>query len=120
MKPVTRADAAQQLAGSLRLSAKAMQQAADALEVLLAPAEAVAPEPTGEMYFSPEQVAERLSLHVDHIRNLLRAGEIQGSKIGSRWRVSETAVSEYIAANRFERMSDEDVAAVREYLREAI
>ena len=44
-----------------------------------------------------EQAAERLQLHADTVRRLLREGEIPGRKVGKRqWRISAAVLKDYI------------------------
>jgi len=44
-----------------------------------------------------EQAAERLQMHPDTVRRLLRDGQLPGRKIGARqWRISADALKSYI------------------------
>ncbi len=44
-----------------------------------------------------EQAAERLQMHPDTVRRLLREGQLPGRKIGPRrWRISAAALQKYI------------------------
>jgi excisionase family DNA binding protein len=45
---------------------------------------------------TPEDVAARLKMHPDHVRRLLRSGEIPGAKIGSAWRVSPERLAQWV------------------------
>ena len=51
-----------------------------------------------------EQAAERLQLHADTVRRLLREGEIPGRKVGKRqWRISAAVLKDYIEKDPAER-----------------
>ena len=44
-----------------------------------------------------EQAAERLQMHVDTVRRLLREGRLPGRKVGVRtWRISAAALQKYM------------------------
>jgi len=44
-----------------------------------------------------DQAAERLQMHPDTVRRLLREGQLPGRKIGARqWRVSASALKAYV------------------------
>lgn len=45
---------------------------------------------------TPDDVAARLKMHRDHVRRLLRSGEIPAVKIGRAWRVSSEKLAEWI------------------------
>jgi len=51
----------------------------------------------GEKYYTPEEIAEHLKLSVYTVKDKIRKGEIPGTKIGNRHRVSESAYEEYLA-----------------------
>lgn len=46
-----------------------------------------------ERFFTVEQVAESLQVHLDTVRRWLRTGQLQGLKIGRVWRISESELS---------------------------
>jgi len=47
-------------------------------------------------YMSTEDAAKSLGFHVDHIRRLLREGDLEGEKIsGATWLVSRKSVADY-------------------------
>jgi excisionase family DNA binding protein len=51
-----------------------------------------------------EQAAERLQLHTDTVRRLLREREIPGRKVGKRqWRISAAVLKDYIEKEPAER-----------------
>lgn len=46
-----------------------------------------------------DQAAKRLKIHPVTVRNMLRAGTINGMKVGSqKWRVPESALREFITS----------------------
>ena len=47
-------------------------------------------------YLTPEQVAVKLQLNARVVRRLMAAGKLPGTKIGRIWRVSATALREFI------------------------
>ncbi|MEV4774349.1 helix-turn-helix domain-containing protein [Microbacterium sp. LTA6] len=51
-------------------------------------------------FLAPAQVAELLSIEVDEVIALVLDGRLRGSQLGSpaRWRVEESSLSEYLAA----------------------
>lgn len=50
--------------------------------------------------YTPEQVAEMLSVGVFTIREWLRSGKLKGSKIGSLWRITRADIDELLADTR--------------------
>ena len=52
--------------------------------------------------YTPEQVAEMLSVGVFTVREWLRNGKLKGSKIGSLWRITRSDIEEMLAANKQE------------------
>lgn len=50
--------------------------------------------------YTPEQVAEMLSVGVFTIREWLRNGTLNGSKIGSLWRITRADIEEMMLANK--------------------
>ena len=51
--------------------------------------------------YTPEQVAEMLSVGVFTIREWLRNGTLKGSKIGSLWRITRADIEDIMAANKY-------------------
>jgi len=48
-----------------------------------------------------EQAAERLQMHPDTVRRMLRGGQIPGRKVGLRqWRVSAAALAAYMEGDK--------------------
>lgn len=43
-----------------------------------------------------EEAARMLEFHVEHVRRLLREGDLKGEKIGTAWLVLRESVEEYI------------------------
>ncbi len=52
-----------------------------------------------EKLLTPEEVAEILAISVFTVKDYLRAGKITGVKIGKKWRVSPSALQEFIDEN---------------------
>lgn len=52
-----------------------------------------------QRFLAPAQVAELLCIEVDEVIELVCAGRLRGSKLGTpaRWRVEESSLSEYLA-----------------------
>jgi excisionase family DNA binding protein len=51
-----------------------------------------------------EQAAERLQMHPDTVRRLLREGQLPGRKFGPRqWRISAAALRAYIEGGKPEK-----------------
>lgn len=50
-------------------------------------------------FLAPAQVAELLSIEVAEVIDLVYAGRLRGSKLGSpaRWRIEEASLGEYLA-----------------------
>ena len=51
-----------------------------------------------EKLFSPEEVAEYLNVKPEAVRIWLRTAKIRGSKLGNIWRIPESAITEFLAA----------------------
>jgi excisionase family DNA binding protein len=49
-----------------------------------------------ERYWTPEQVAERFKVSSETIRRMIRQKRLTAIKFGSTWRISETAIQQYI------------------------
>lgn len=47
-----------------------------------------------------EEVAQKLKMHPDHIKRLLRAGKIPGYKIEGSWRVKQSQLEKWIEERR--------------------
>lgn len=52
-----------------------------------------------QRFLAPAQVAELLCIQVDEVIDLILAGRLRGSKLGSpaRWRVEESSLTGYLA-----------------------
>ncbi len=53
-----------------------------------------------EQYLTPEEVAEKLKLHPDTVKRLLRQGKIPGVKIEGSWRISISELNAYLDQQR--------------------
>ena len=49
-----------------------------------------------EQYYSRQQVADKLGVHINTIRNLMKRGEITGIRVGNNWRIAESEIARYI------------------------
>jgi len=47
-------------------------------------------------FITTEEAARILQFHVEHVRRLLREGDLKGEKIGTAWLVLKKSVEEYI------------------------
>ena len=47
-------------------------------------------------FVTTEEAARMLKFHVEHVRRLLREGDLQGAKMGTAWLVLKKSVEEYI------------------------
>ena len=55
---------------------------------------------TAERLYTQEEAAEALSVSVKTLGNWLRAGKIIGTKIGRKWRITESDLQAFIDKNR--------------------
>lgn len=49
-----------------------------------------------EKYLTPEQIAETLQVSPDTIMRLLRDKKLKGVKVGTQWRIKESALEQYL------------------------
>jgi len=49
---------------------------------------------------TPEQAAEKLKVSIITVRRLLKNGNLNGFKIGRRWRIDESDLRKYIKRQR--------------------
>ncbi len=47
-------------------------------------------------YMTTEEAAKKLGFHIDHIRRMLRLGDLEGLKVGPTWLVSRASVTQYL------------------------
>jgi excisionase family DNA binding protein len=57
-------------------------------------------QPRLEELISLEEAAKLSGLTADHLRRLVRQGDLWGKKIGRNWVTTEQAVKEYLARDR--------------------
>ncbi len=57
-------------------------------------------QPKLEELISLDQAARLSGLTADHLRRLVREGDLWGKKIGRNWVTTEQAVREYLARDR--------------------
>jgi excisionase family DNA binding protein len=48
-------------------------------------------------YMTTQEAADRLRYHVEHVRRMLREGDLQGQKVGYMWFVSKQSLDDYLA-----------------------
>ncbi len=51
-------------------------------------------------FVTTEEAARILQFHVEHVRRLLREGDLQGEKIGTAWLVLKKSVEDYQEQNK--------------------
>lgn len=51
--------------------------------------------PSFNEHITAQEAAERLDYTVQHVRRLLRNGDLEGRKIGRDWLVGQTSVAEF-------------------------
>lgn len=51
---------------------------------------------TEERWLTVEEVAERLRLHPETVRRMLRRGELPGKRLLGQWRISEAELRDYM------------------------
>ena len=51
-------------------------------------------------FITTEDAAHILNFHVEHVRRLLREGDLKGEKIGTAWLVLKKSVEEYQEQNK--------------------
>ena len=49
---------------------------------------------------TPEQAAEKLKVSIITVRRLLKNGNLNGFKVGRRWRIDESDLRKYIKRQR--------------------
>jgi len=49
-----------------------------------------------EKLYTPDEVAEYLTLSPLTIRNYLRTGKLEGLRVGGHWRVKESALEDFV------------------------
>jgi excisionase family DNA binding protein len=47
-------------------------------------------------YLTPEQVAEKLQMNARVVRRMLSAGKLPGKRVGRIWRISASALKDFI------------------------
>ena len=57
-------------------------------------------QPNLDELISLSEAAELSGLHQDHLRRLVRQGDLWGRKIGRNWVTTAQAVKEYLACDR--------------------
>jgi len=51
-------------------------------------------------YISTEDAAEMLGYHVEHVRRMIREGDLTSAKVGRSWLVLRRSVEDYLIFNR--------------------
>jgi excisionase family DNA binding protein len=47
-------------------------------------------------YMTTQEAAEQLGYHVEHVRRMLREGDLKGKKVGYMWFIHKPSVDEYL------------------------
>jgi len=55
------------------------------------------PDVALEKLYTPDEVAEYLTLSPLTIKNYLRTGKLEGVRVGGHWRVKESALEDFVA-----------------------
>lgn len=53
------------------------------------------PMPELDDYISTQKAADVLGYHIDHVRRMLRQGDLEGLKVGITWLVLKASVEKY-------------------------
>lgn len=48
------------------------------------------------MFYTVEEVAEKLRMHPESVRRLIRQGKIKASKGGNKWLIEQTDLEKYL------------------------
>ena len=64
-------------------------------------------------YFTAEQVAEQLGMHVKTILRYMREGQLPASRIGKRWRVSARDLAAFTEGQRTQKTEEPATACVK-------
>ncbi len=51
-------------------------------------------------FVTTKEAAQMLQFHVEHVRRLLREGDLKGEKIGAAWLVLKKSVKDYQEQNK--------------------
>lgn len=54
---------------------------------------------TDEKYYSPDEIARKLSVSGGTVREWLRTGQLQGVKLGRLWRIRESELRRFLKEN---------------------
>lgn len=52
-----------------------------------------------QQYYTPEQTAEKLAIKPRTVREWLRTGRLQGTKVSNLWRVSESQLESFLRSS---------------------
>lgn len=66
-----------------------------------------------DAYFTAEQVAEQLGMHVKTILRYIREGQLPASRIGKRWRVSARDLAAFTERQRTQKTEEPAAARVK-------
>jgi excisionase family DNA binding protein len=55
---------------------------------------------TKQEYYTVAEVAVQLRVSADTVMRLLRAEKLQGEKVGKQWRISDSALQEYLKTSK--------------------
>lgn len=52
------------------------------------------------VFYTPEQIAKLLQVHLETVRRYIRNGEMKAGKIGRQYRISETDLMEFYESKK--------------------
>ena len=59
-------------------------------------------------YYSAQDVADMLGLHINTVRNHIKAGRLQGRRAGRQWRFTEEDIKKYMQPDTGEKRKDNE------------
>lgn len=74
-----------------------------------------APDLPLEKLYTPEEVAEYLALSPITIKAYLRTGKLEGLRVGGHWRVKESALEAFVAAQEAATPEEREAASRQAY-----
>lgn len=54
-----------------------------------------------EVFLTPDEAAQRLKVQARTVRGWIKTGKLPGVKLGRIWRISESALNEFIRTGKF-------------------
>ncbi len=50
-------------------------------------------------YITTQEAAKLMCYHIDHVRRMIREGDLKAQKVGNMWFVSKASITEYLEQN---------------------